>query len=344
MAKKIFIGNYKGGVGKTTSAYQIGGWISKQKNKVLIVDLDPQASLSRICIKRSINGGLEDLKYNETLNYAIELYSTYIDTKLDRLSLLTKNFESYSEHISNIIKPVSGFNKEDGMKFDYIPSTINFKNSRLNDLAQKMANKPFNIFTMRLILDDLRCDENYDYIIFDCPPSSNILTQSIFILADYYLIPTICDDISADGVSDYITEIESIYTKYSMNDEIGGILLNSLVGERPKLIGIFESIYKNRQKKSNLYTIERIDKDIENIGVKCILNKQDNKRYRYCKNNGNGCDIETKYIFRECIVHSDNRSNESGVPAKTEIGELHILYENLSKYIIDILKKEDKIK
>jgi cellulose biosynthesis protein BcsQ len=337
MAKKIFFGNYKGGVGKTTSAYQIGGWMAKKGSKVLLIDLDPQSSLSRICVKHSMNGGLEKLKYYETLNYAIELYSTYIETKLDRFAFLTKKFDSYLEYIENIIKPVSAFDIPTQARFDYIPSTINFRNSRLNDLAQKMASKSFNIFTMRLILNDLDCDKNYDYIIFDCPPTSNMLTQSIFLLSDYYFIPTICDDISSDGVPDYITEIESIYAKYSMNDDIGGILLNALVGEKSKLIGVFETIYKYRNGQTNLGAIEQIDKYISDTGVIALLNKSTNKKYRYNKND-NG--IETNYIFADYIKHLDNRSNDPGVPAKMETGQLHRAYEPISKDLIDILAKE----
>ena len=49
MAKKIFIGNYKGGVGKTTFAYNMGCILRKRKKRVLMIDLDPQSSLSEIC-------------------------------------------------------------------------------------------------------------------------------------------------------------------------------------------------------------------------------------------------------------------------------------------------------
>ena len=337
MAKKIFFGNYKGGVGKTTSAYQIGGWMANKGYKVLLIDLDPQASLSRICIKHNKNGGLENLKYNETLNYAIELYSTYIETKLDRLTFLIKDFENYYEYIKEAIKPIKAFNIPLKAKFDYIPSTINLKNSRLNDLAQKMASNSFNVFTMRLILNDLECDENYDYIIFDCPPTSNMLTHSIFLLSDYYFIPTICDDISSDGVPDYITEIESIYAKYSMNDDIGGILLNAVLGEKPRLIGVFETIYKYRAGQTNLNTIGQIDKYIADTGVKGILNKDNNKQYRYDKIESG---IETKYIFKNYVKHLDNRSNDPGVPAKTETGQLHEAYEPIANDIIEILSNE----
>ena len=72
MAKKIFVGNYKGGVGKTTSIYQIAIHIAKKNKKVLLIDLDPQCSLSEICIGQE--NSLNCLKYNECLNYIYDIY------------------------------------------------------------------------------------------------------------------------------------------------------------------------------------------------------------------------------------------------------------------------------
>ena len=75
MAKKIFFGNYKGGVGKTTSVFQIGINLAQKHNKkVLLLDLDPQASLSRICT-RLTNTRLENIVVEKTLNYLLELYT-----------------------------------------------------------------------------------------------------------------------------------------------------------------------------------------------------------------------------------------------------------------------------
>ena len=64
---------------------------------------------------------------------------------------------------------------------------------------------------------------DYDFILIDCPPTSNLIIQSVFLACDYYLIPTVGDEISTDGVADYITEIESAYLKYAYDDKIGGV-------------------------------------------------------------------------------------------------------------------------
>ena len=57
----------------------------------------------------------------------------------------------------------------------------------------------------------------------------------------------ILDEISSKGVADYISEIEKTYMKYIMNENIGGILVNKVFGEKTKLIGVFETIYKERR-------------------------------------------------------------------------------------------------
>lgn len=48
MGKIVFIGNYKGGVGKTTTVVNFANYLSKEGHKVLTIDLDPQSSLSEI--------------------------------------------------------------------------------------------------------------------------------------------------------------------------------------------------------------------------------------------------------------------------------------------------------
>lgn len=52
MCKIIFIGNYKGGVGKTTTTINLAQHFSKLGNKILTVDLDPQSSLSEIQVNQ----------------------------------------------------------------------------------------------------------------------------------------------------------------------------------------------------------------------------------------------------------------------------------------------------
>lgn len=94
-AKKIFVGNYKGGVGKTTSIYQIALHLAEANKKVLLIDLDPQCSLSEICLTR-IDKTLDQLEQDECLNYVYDMWSQfkrypYLEYQISTTKLIKQN-------------------------------------------------------------------------------------------------------------------------------------------------------------------------------------------------------------------------------------------------------------
>ncbi|WP_020620583.1 ParA family protein [Paenibacillus daejeonensis] len=331
-ALKIFFGNYKGGVGKTTSTFQIGAWLAKKGKKILMIDLDPQSSLSHICANNV--GGYQKLgeyPYNATLNYALELYMRYIKNKANDYQLLTGEIDDLGQYIEdNIIFSIKESEYQGNLNF--IPSSMVFKNARLNDLAQRMSQNVLNVFIMPLILKQLNCDEKFDYIFFDCPPTSNILTQSVFMVSDYYIIPTIGDEVSMQGVPDYISEIESVYVKYAMHDDIGGILLNAHFGDKPSLIGVFETIYKSNA--SNLDFIGVLDSNIDQLSVDSVLSKEKYSHFRY--NN----DFKTRHVFRDFIPHRSGIVSETSMSLHLQNAKRHEAYKVISNKILEILETE----
>ena len=72
-AKIIFVGNYKGGVGKTTSVLNFGEYFAKEGKRVLLLDIDPQSSLSEILVSNGGFNSLKGLNEEETLNYIFDL-------------------------------------------------------------------------------------------------------------------------------------------------------------------------------------------------------------------------------------------------------------------------------
>lgn len=87
--------------------------------------------------------------------------------------------------------------------------------------------------------------EQYDFILIDCPPSSNLITQSAFLMSDYYLIPTVLDEISTNGVIHYIHTVNNTYKKYCVNGE-DAVLAKHYFGNCPKLIGIFYNLLRGQ--------------------------------------------------------------------------------------------------
>lgn len=222
MTKKIFFGNYKGGVGKTTTVFEIGVHLATEyQQKVLLIDLDPQCSLSKIC-QDCRNEELSGLDVGHTLNYVLELYAEYI-RQASRLDILEKNIHTNFEKVIDAIQPIPKHSSAGDGCLDFVPTVLDMKNSRINDIADRFSKDTRNILVISRLLDDIQKEMDYDFILIDCPPTSNLIIQSVFLACDYYLIPTVGDEISTDGIADYITEIESTYLKYAYDDKIGGV-------------------------------------------------------------------------------------------------------------------------
>lgn len=337
--KTIIWGNYKGGTAKTTSVFQVATYFAEAGKKVLLLDLDPQCSLSNICCN-SNSDFLNRYKADEVFNYIIELYLRYINSKPDiDFSLLMGSVDS---PVKDILKNkcVKLRKKLFRNNLFFIPSSISFENCRLNELAQRMEKNIHNIFLLYLFIKDIE-NIGFDYLFIDCPPTSNILIQSAFLVSDYYIVPTIVDGISAKGVPDYISEIEKTRMKFIMNEKIGGILLNKVFGKKSELIGVFETIYKERRGYAdNRDEIISLDMNIQSIsGVKSVISDDWYSDLRYSEED-NG--FSTMNIFKYYIGHRDDRSNGESIPVNTTRGIQTSSYEEISQAILRVLENEDE--
>lgn len=338
--KTVIWGNYKGGVGKTTSTYQVATYFAKHGKKVLLVDLDPQCSLSNICCGGN-NSSLSDFGEDSVLNYIIELYMRFINSKnnIDFELLNGNRVISLKDKLEKMCVNIKGKTYFNNLYF--IPSSISFENCRLNELAQRMEKNIYNIFLLYLFVkdvEDLQEELRFDYLFIDCPPTSNILIQGSFLASDFYIVPTIIDEISTKGVADYISEIEKTYRKYEMNENIGGILINKVFGNKTKLVGVFETIYKGRRGYANNSSqIVTLDSSINNIvGVRSIVSDKKYEKYR----NGKVNSSIVSNIFGEYINHKDNRSGGESIAQNTNNGIQTLSYEAISEAIFEILEDQ----
>jgi len=211
--KIIFIGNYKGGVGKTTSVLNFAEYFSKENKNVLVLDIDPQSSLSEILVSNGGFGVLRDLSEDETLNYVFDLYISKIQ-KYPSIELVFRK---------SIIK-----NYKD--KFDFVPSSLFYRgNMGLDALVLKMKNDIQYLAVLKNWIDTVK--DKYDFIFIDCPPSNNLITRSAFLLSDYYIIPTVLDGLSTNGVIHYISTIENTYNEYCETGE-DALITKHFFGEK----------------------------------------------------------------------------------------------------------------
>ncbi|MCL2722477.1 MAG: AAA family ATPase [Treponema sp.] len=337
--KSVFWGNYKGGVGKTTSTFQIAAHFADKGKKVLLLDLDPQCSLSNICCK-GINTSVEKLKVDETFNYILELYVKEIGaSKKFAFQIMTGTVCTETKnHLKGTIKHFKNNWKNSDLYF--IPSSLSFTNARINELAQFMNANMFNIFLIKQFLSDVQSlgqdnDGNhiplFDYVFFDCPPTTNILTQSVFLASDYYIIPTICDEISTKGVPDYITEIEKTRSKFSLHDELRGVLIEKAFPIKPRLVGVFETLYKNRAGITlNYEQIASLDRNIGSF--ESVLSQAKFATHRY-----NTSALTTQHIFNETIFHKDARASGESVAKNTANASLTEEYQDLASILMTMV-------
>lgn len=231
MSKKIFVGNYKGGVGKTTSVFSLATKLGQKGKKVLLIDLDPQSSLSEICMRKYSNSTrtLDQLEPQETLNYVFDMYIK----KTEVYKSIKLGFE-----LKSLIK-------ECGV-VSFIPSSLFYQGSRgLDELALEMKSNVEYLSILKQFIDLIDLEYKFDYIFIDCPPSSNVITQGAFLMCDLYLVPTILDGMSTNGVIHYINTVNETYNKYCKNDK-DALFNKHFFGEKPKLIGIFYTLIRGQ--------------------------------------------------------------------------------------------------
>ena len=202
-AEIISIINYKGGVGKTTITLQLGvGLATLLGKRVLLVDLDPQCSLSLATVEEHFwadwlerQGSLKNMILSFYQNEEVRVHPGWIiENALDRA------WDGIPGNTPGL---------------DLLPSHLDLPEYEMKLVSEK----PFHIssreeFHLRrhLILkegfSELR--NRYDYILFDCPPNIYSISRNAIIASDYYMVPTIPDFISCYGIPFILQHIENM--------------------------------------------------------------------------------------------------------------------------------------
>ncbi len=187
MTKRIAITNQKGGVGKTTLTISIAGALSKQDKKVLVIDLDPQGHATE-------GLGLQD-KYEKE---PPSLYDVLV------------NLDSETT-INNLI-----VNHEE---FGVVPSNIDMFNAE-PELTTSMRNRE----RLSMALDSL--EENYDYVLIDCPPSLGNLTDNALLASGKVLIPAQAEGTSIRALEILFDQIDTLEETYGKDIEELALIAN----------------------------------------------------------------------------------------------------------------------
>lgn len=207
----ISVANQKGGVGKTTTAIQLAYNINQKGNRVLLIDLDPQANASSVFLDASPNS----LKTEETV-YAI---------------LKDK------EDPKRIIKKTKWEN------LYLIPSSL-----ALSEVEPLLTGNVDGFFRLQDSLEDVRSE--FDFIIIDNPPNLGMLTLNTLLCSDFVVIPLQAAKFSLDGIRTILETIDTLNKKFRTKIKILGALMTmyddrttiskAMIEEMKKYLPVFD--------------------------------------------------------------------------------------------------------
>lgn len=189
--RTIAIGSQKGGVGKTTTVVNLAAWLALLKQKVLIIDFDPQGSTTRcLAMQRKVeHGGLKEI-------------------------FETGALEILREHsVSRFVYPTSLEN------LDLLPSNIEHADTEIwmNQQAVKDPDLLKNVVDLAL--------SDYQFILIDAPPSLSALPKMAFSAADSLLVPLQCEQMALSTMPRLIELIKAVQDSVNPYLQIEGILL-----------------------------------------------------------------------------------------------------------------------
>ena len=189
MAKIFCVANQKGGVGKTTTAINLGTALAAVGEQVLIIDLDPQGNASTgLGIHRTAK---QKSSYHVLIGEA-ELSDVIIDSGIPRLHCAPATIDLLGAELE-----LADFDR---------------KTYRLSDAMQRMANHPIR-------------PRSYSYILIDCPPSLNLLTINSLSAADAILVPLQCEFFALEGLSQLLKTVERVKNSLNPRLTIQGVVL-----------------------------------------------------------------------------------------------------------------------
>ncbi|MFI9156527.1 ParA family protein [Kitasatospora aureofaciens] len=196
--------NYKGGVGKTTLTANVGAELAFRGKKVLLIDLDPQASLTFSLVRPEY--WQQNLEAEKTIKKWYESFDS--SSPLSLSSLMTR-----APHIKDY---------PNGGVLRFIPSHLGLINVDL-ELATELGGASLKQSKINYLRVHRRLAEGlkeealseFDVILIDCPPNFNVVTKNAIVASDSVLIPAKADYLSTLGIDHLQRSLRELVADYN---------------------------------------------------------------------------------------------------------------------------------
>jgi len=193
MAVKLSIINFKGGVGKTTLAFHLATHLASS-SRVLVVDIDHQSSLSIVMMRSALWEQCQ--KNGRTSN---KIFEAFCNRKVP-----TPGAEIISRN------PFHARDRRQDLypTLDLVPAQFELDDTEIEMASTTIGGSTVSEWSKRTLvsewLDRVNAETNYDYVIFDCPPATKLVSQNAIASSDYFVVPVIPDDLSTRGVDHFL--------------------------------------------------------------------------------------------------------------------------------------------
>ncbi|MDE2822525.1 MAG: AAA family ATPase [Chloroflexota bacterium] len=224
MATVVSFINYKGGVGKTTTAYHVSCSLAQHhRQRVLMIDIDPQTNLTFLCAE------VEQWQHRKrTMGTIVNLYRRFTEG----IPLEVKRY-TWKDAVTIGRYPISGL--------DMIPCDIDLLGEDLGETRfggeftsiQALRENAQQYMRERLFLSKVieEVEDMYDWVVIDCPPNLYLMTQNALHASDYYVVTAIPDHLSTIGLSTLNRKIDEIGRRIAKAQPYAGANSGRAVGK-----------------------------------------------------------------------------------------------------------------